>query len=73
VAPLLLVIDVAVLAIASYAMRRAGGPNIDALMFTSAALREDSRQLEDVPLWRSYRFQALLLLALTACIVWMFR
>jgi SSS family solute:Na+ symporter len=73
VAPLLLVIDVAVLAIASYAMRRAGGPNIDALMFTSAALREDSRQLEDVPLWRNYRFQALLLLALTACIVWMFR
>jgi hypothetical protein len=26
-----------------------------------------------VPLWRNYRFQAVLLLAATACIVWMFR
>jgi solute:Na+ symporter, SSS family len=73
VAPLLLVIDVATLVIASYAMRRADGPNIDALMFTSAALRADGRELEGVPLWRNYRFQALLLLALTACIVWIFR
>jgi solute:Na+ symporter, SSS family len=63
----------AVLAIASYAMRRPRDPSIDALMFTSAALREDSRPLEGVPLWRNYRFQALLLLALTAYIVWTFR
>jgi len=73
VAPLLLVIDVSLLAIASLAMRRARDPSIDPLMFTSAALRDDSRQLEGVPLWRNYRFQALLLLAVTACIVWMFR
>jgi len=75
VAPLLLIIDVAVLAIASHLTRRARArdPSIDALMFTSAALREDSRQLEGLPLWRNYRFQALLLLALTAYIVWLFR
>jgi len=73
VAPLLLVIDVIVLVIASRVTRRAGGPNIDALMFTAAALREDSRQLEGIPLWRNYRFQALLLLMLTAYIVWLFR
>jgi len=73
VAPLLLVIDVSLLAIGSLAMRRAPDPGIDALMFTSAALRDDSRQLEGVPLWRNYRFQALLLLALTAYIVWLFR
>ena len=66
-------VDVIVLVIASCIMRRAGGPNIDALMFTSAALREDSRQLEGMPLWRNYRFQALLLLMLTAYIVWLFR
>jgi SSS family solute:Na+ symporter len=64
---------VAVLAIASHLARGARDPSIDALMFTSAALREDSRQLEGLPLWRNYRFQALLLLALTAYIVWLFR
>ena len=46
---------------------------IDALMFTVAAFRDDSRQLKGVPWWRNYRVQAVLLLAVTACIVVIFR
>jgi SSS family solute:Na+ symporter len=73
VAPLLLGIDVTVLVLASLGAGTASKPGIDALMFTAAALREDSAQLEGVPWWRNYRFQAAVLLALTAGMVILFR
>jgi len=72
-APLLLAIDVAILVCASLWSGGASGARIDSLMFTIAAFRDDSRQLRGVPWWRNYRVQAVLLLALTAGIVIIFR
>jgi SSS family solute:Na+ symporter len=73
VAPILLLIDCLALVLASHWTRHGGRPRGESLMFTAAALREDSQRLEGVPLWRNYRFQSLLLLALTATIVIGFR
>ena len=73
VAPLLLAADVTVLVFASLHARHRPAARIDALMFTAAALREDTARLAGVPLWRNYRFQAGVLLALTAGIVILFR
>jgi len=42
-------------------------------MFTIAAFRDHSRQLKGVPWWRNCRVQAVLLPAVTACIVIIFR
>jgi solute:Na+ symporter, SSS family len=73
VAPILLVSNCLLLVLASHWTRHGGRPRGENLMFTAAALREDSRSLEGVPLWRNYRYQSLLLLALTAAIVITFR
>jgi SSS family solute:Na+ symporter len=72
-APLLLALDVIVLVVASRAMPRAHASRVESLMFTSAALRQDSLELEGLPLWRNYRVQCAVLLALTATIVFLFR
>ncbi|HEY2418666.1 MAG TPA: sodium/solute symporter [Steroidobacteraceae bacterium] len=72
-APLLLAIDAAILVLVSWWSGGINGTRIDPLMFTVAAFRDDSRQLEDVPWWSNYRVQAILLLALTACVVYIFR
>ena len=72
-APLLLAIDAAILVFASLWSSGRGGARIDSLMFTVAAFRDDSRQLKGVPWWRNYRVQAVVLLAVTACIVITFR
>jgi solute:Na+ symporter, SSS family len=75
-APLLLAIDIATLVLASLWNADRSAPNeveLDALIFTAAALREDSARLRGQPWWRNYRFQAALLLLATACIVVLFR
>jgi solute:Na+ symporter, SSS family len=72
-APVLLAVDVAILVGVSLSTRRPNEARIEPLMFTVAALREDSARLRAVPLWRNYRFQGVLLLALTAFIVILFR
>ncbi|HEY6451403.1 MAG TPA: sodium/solute symporter [Steroidobacteraceae bacterium] len=72
-APLLLLIDAAILVAVSCWTRRDERARIEPLMFTAAAFREDSRRLRGVPLWRNYRVQAGVLLVLTACIVILFR
>ena len=68
-APILLAIDIAVLVTGSRLSRSADKPDIDRIMFTMLALREDSLALAGVPPWRNYRYQSLLLLAATALIV----
>ncbi|MGA8708056.1 MAG: sodium/solute symporter [Steroidobacteraceae bacterium] len=69
VAPILLATDVAVLLVASLMARQQASPQVEALMFTAAALRADSAQLAGVPPWRNYRVQAAALLLLTALVV----
>ncbi len=49
--------------------RQQASPQVEALMFTAAALRADSAQLAGVPPWRNYRVQAAALLLLTALVV----
>jgi SSS family solute:Na+ symporter len=73
VAPILLATDVAVLVLASLLSRQQPPAQVDALMFTAAALRADSAQLVGVPPWRNYRVQAAALLLLTALVVIVFR
>ena len=68
-APLLFAIDCAILALASHWTRHAGRPRGESLVFTAAVLRDDSLLLVGIPLWRNYRFQAGVLLALTATVV----
>ncbi|WP_395789215.1 sodium:solute symporter [Aquimonas sp.] len=43
------------------------------LLWTPAAFRAETDELRALPLWQNYRVQAVLLLILTAAIVWSFR
>ena len=72
VAPILLVIDLSVLVTVS---RWTGGASAQshALIWTTEYFRAESDNLRSVPLWRNYRVQAALVLALTACVVIAFR
>ena len=45
----------------------------ESLVWTRGYFREESEHLRTVPRWRNYRLQAALLLALTACVVAIFR
>jgi SSS family solute:Na+ symporter len=73
VAPLLLAFDLGVLIAASLASPAPDQNRIEPLLFTRAALREDTLALQGTPLWRNYRFQAVALLVLTAMVVVIFR
>jgi len=72
-APLLFLIDVAILILASL-MRPAGQPTAnDELLWTRRAYADETARLRTTPLWRNYRVHALGLLALTAWLVIAFR
>ena len=72
VAPILLLIDLLTLIAVSRWSSRAPGKS-QALVWTVSYFRAESEHLRAVPLWRNYRVQAALLLALTACVVVAFR
>ncbi len=72
-APILTLIDVGILLVAS--LRRPSALDADAVatMWNASFSREEQRRLRDVPVWQDYRFQAAALLALTLGIVIIFR
>jgi SSS family solute:Na+ symporter len=72
VAPILLLIDLSILIVVS---RRSGTASVTgaSLVWTLQYFRTESERLRSVPLWRNYRVQAALLLALTAYVVVVFR
>ncbi|MDB6088664.1 MAG: sodium transporter [Gammaproteobacteria bacterium] len=72
-APLLLAIDVVIFVSASLLSPRRGAHMGDTLIWTPAFFRAENLRLRSMPLWRDYRIQAVLLLALTACVVIIFR
>jgi solute:Na+ symporter, SSS family len=72
-APLLTVIDVGILVVASLRKPTALGADAAATMWQVSFTRQEQRRLRDVPLWQDYRFQAAALLALTATVVIIFR
>lgn len=71
-APLLLLVDVVILVLASLV---SGAPRreITSVMWRPQDFRDESVALRGVPLWRNYRIQAAALLVLTAVIVVAFR
>ena len=72
VAPLLLLLDAAILVGVSLSVPD-GSRRVEPLVWTAAYFRAESARLRGVPLWRNYRAQSALLLILTACIVFVFR
>jgi SSS family solute:Na+ symporter len=72
VAPMLLLVDLSILIAVS---EWTGGASARgaSLVWTRGYFREESEHLRTVPRWRNYRLQAALLLALTACVVVIFR
>jgi len=72
VAPILLLIDLSILVAVSL---RTGGATAsgESLVWTIRYFRSENELLRTLPLWRNYRVQAALLLALTACVVVVFR
>jgi SSS family solute:Na+ symporter len=71
-APLLLLIDLSVLIGVSLWTGGSSRPG-DSLVWTFGYFRAESECLRTLPAWRNYRIQAALLLALTACVVVLFR
>jgi SSS family solute:Na+ symporter len=71
-APLLLLIDLSVL-IAVSLWTGGSSRRGDSLIWTFGYFRAESELLRALPAWRNYRIQAVLLLALTACVVILFR
>src|SRR5262249_31670724 len=72
VAPILLLIDFSILVAVSHRVR-GSPPASESLIWTRGYFRAESERLRAVPLWRNYRVQAAVLLALTACVVLAFR
>jgi SSS family solute:Na+ symporter len=72
VAPILLLIDSSILVAVSL---RTGGASArdESLVWTIRYFRAESERLRTIPAWRNYRVQAAVLLALTACVVVIFR
>jgi len=71
-APLLLLIDAAVLVAVSH-WRGERGAAAAEVIWTRAYFQAESARLRTLPLWRNYRVQAALLLLLTAAVVVAFR
>jgi SSS family solute:Na+ symporter len=73
VAPLLALIDTAILVLVSRAHPAPLPPGAAALLFSRQAFAAESARLRGLPGWRNYRRQALALVALAAAIVLAFR
>ncbi len=73
VAPVLFVLCSVVLIVISAMTSADQKTGIDQLLWTPKFYRDESLQLQTLPLWQNYRAQALLLLILTAVIVYVFR
>ena len=73
VAPLLVLIDAAILIGTSLSAARRRSAPPEGVIWTRAFFRAESEALRSVPLWRNYRVQALVLLVLTAGVVIAFR
>jgi SSS family solute:Na+ symporter len=73
VAPILLMIDTAILVSTSLLTRRRSADAGDTLTWTPAFFRAENLRLRSMPLWRDYRLHAVVLLLLTACVVVVFR
>src|SRR5215469_11275114 len=72
VAPLLLLVDLSLL-IAVSEWKGSASTHGESLVWTIGYFRAESDRLRALPAWRNYRIQAALLLALTACVVVLFR
>jgi solute:Na+ symporter, SSS family len=73
VAPLLLLVDTAILVLVSLWKPAPVPARITSLMWTAAHFRAETERLRPLPAWRNYRVQAAVLLILTATVVVMFR
>ena len=73
VAPLLFVLSAVVLVGVSAASAPPSMQQVGALLWTPAFYRDETRQLAGLPWWQNYRVLSVLLLMLTAVIVWSFR
>jgi SSS family solute:Na+ symporter len=73
VAPLLFVLSCAVLVAVSLATAPPPPEKLDAMLWTPKFYRDETAQLAGLPWWQNYRVLSVLLLALTAAIVWVFR
>ena len=73
VAPILFVLCVVVLIAVSMATAPPPPEKVEAMLWTPAFYRDETRQLAGMPWWQNYRVLSVLLLLLTAVIVWVFR
>ena len=73
VAPLLLLIDTAILIVVSSSNSAPASAVASALIWTPAHYRAETERLRSVAFWRNYRMQAVALLILTAVVVVIFR
>lgn len=73
VAPILFALSAVVLVAVSAATAPPPAAQVAAMLWTPAFYRDETRALAAEPWWRNYRVQSVLLLALTAAIVWTFR
>ncbi len=73
VAPLLFVLSSLILVVASLVMPDADDSRADSFSWSPESFREETAALKSVPMWRNYRFYSVLLLLLTATIVYTFR
>jgi SSS family solute:Na+ symporter len=72
-APILTLLDAAILIGVSLCMPTSAAHTSDATMWKPAFSRAEQVRLRLVPIWKDYRFQAAVLLALTAAVVIAFR
>jgi SSS family solute:Na+ symporter len=72
-AALIFAASLAALALASRTAPPPDPAQIGPLLWTTALWRADSVAMANRPAWQNYRLQSVLLLALTAAIVWVFR
>jgi solute:Na+ symporter, SSS family len=73
VAPGLFAFDVAILVGTSLRWPAPPSADVDALHWSRATYAADTARRGTTPMWRDYRFQSIVLLALAACIVIVFR
>lgn len=73
VAPVLFVLSAAALVFGSLLTAPPQAGQVDALLWTPAFYRAETTVLAAVPWWQNYRVLSVLLLGLTAAIVWVFR